>query len=151
MGLGNTKNEVKLVAARLTDRQKKKIIADYVDLESYHAVARKHKIAVSTVKRICDNSVDMKQKATQKKEQNTQDILDYMELKKDAVTQVIGRYLEALLDEERISKASPAQITTALGTLIDKWTLRYGPNEMDASEDDPITAALKEEKEHGLV
>jgi len=95
--------------------------------------------------------VDMKQKATQKKEQNTQDILDYMELKKDAVTQVIGRYLEALLDEERISKASPAQITTALGTLIDKWTLRYGPNEMDASEDDPITAALKEEKEHGLV
>ena len=127
------------MAARLTDRQKKKIIADYVDLESYHAVARKHKIAVSTVKRICDNSVDMKQKA------------DYMELKKDAVTQVIGRYLEALLDEERISKASPAQITTALGTLIDKWTLRYGPNEMDASEDDPITAALKEEKEHGLV
>ncbi len=80
------------MAARLTDRQKKKIIADYVDLESYHAVASKHKIAVSTVKRICDNSVDMKQKATQKKEQNTQDILDYMELKKDAVTQVIGRY-----------------------------------------------------------
>ena len=37
------------MAARLTDKQKKKIIADYVQLGSYNAVAKKHKIADSTV------------------------------------------------------------------------------------------------------
>lgn len=139
------------MAARLTDRQKKKIIADYVELGSYNAVAKKYQISATTVKKLVLNDCDSVEKCEQKKEQNTQDVLAYMEHRKDTVKQVIGRYLEALLDEERISKASPAQITTALGTLIDKWTLRYGPNEMDVSQDDPITAALKEEKEHGLV
>ena len=40
------------MAARLTDRQKKKIIADYVQLGSYNAVAKKHKVADTTVKRV---------------------------------------------------------------------------------------------------
>jgi hypothetical protein len=34
------------MAARLTDKQRKKIIADYVDLGSYNAVAKKHKVSV---------------------------------------------------------------------------------------------------------
>ena len=41
------------MAKHLTDRQKKKIIADYAELGSYRAVARKHKVSDGTVKRIC--------------------------------------------------------------------------------------------------
>lgn len=45
-----------------------------------------------------------------------------METKKSTVNQIIDRYLIALLDEDKIAKATPAQLTTALGTLIDKFT-----------------------------
>ena len=40
------------MAARLTDWQKKEIIADYVNMQSYNAVGKKHGVAGNTVKRI---------------------------------------------------------------------------------------------------
>ena len=66
---------------------------------------------------------DFAQIVTQKKEQNAADILAHMETKKDTVNLIIDRYLTALLDEEKIEKATPSQLTTALGTLIDKFTM----------------------------
>ena len=62
--------------AKLTDKQRKQIIADYIDLGSYRAVARKHGMNPGTIKRICTSDTEIKQKATQKKEQNTADILE---------------------------------------------------------------------------
>ena len=43
------------MAARLTDKQKKKIIADYVELGSYNAVAKIHGVSRQTVKKHCIN------------------------------------------------------------------------------------------------
>lgn len=134
------------MAKRLTDKQRKKIVTDYVELGSYNAVAKKHKVAASTVKRLCEKMPEMQQKAKHKKEQNTADILAHMESKKDAVNRVIDRYLDALLDEERIAKASPAQLTTALGTLIDKFTGIQAEISRD-EQDDPLSKALREEAE----
>lgn len=111
----------------LTDRQKKKIIADYVETENYSEVARRNKVNASTVKRVIEKHPEMREKAEQKKEQNVIDILAHMETKKEAVNKIIDRYLLALLDEERIEKATPAQLTTALGTLIDKFTQSSKP------------------------
>ena len=51
----------------LTDRQKKKIIADYLQTESYRATARLNKVSDRTVKRIVQQDVDFAQKAAQKK------------------------------------------------------------------------------------
>lgn len=116
------------MAARLTDKQKKKIIADYVEMGSYRAVAAKHKVSTDTVRRTVMRDEDTVQKVTHKKEQNTADILAHMETKKGAVTKVIDRYLDALLDKERIEKATPAQLTTAMGTLIDKFTAEKPSN-----------------------
>lgn len=114
------------MAARLTDKQKKKIIADYVELGSYNAVAKKHKVSFDTVKRVVSRDEETVKKTEQKKEQNTADILSHMETKKDTVIKVVDKYLDALLDEERIKRANPAQLTTALGTVIDKFTLAEG-------------------------
>lgn len=111
------------MAKRLTDKQRKKIIADYVETGNYSETGRKNRVNASTVKRIVDSQPDMQKKAEHKKEQNTADILAHMETKKDVVNQIIDRYLMALLDEERIDRATPAQLTTALGTLIDKFTM----------------------------
>lgn len=139
------------MAARLTDKQKKKIIADYVELGSYNGVARKYNIAPSTVKRLCDKDDKTKQKAIQKKKENTAEILAYMDTKKDVVCAIIGDYLEALRDEDKIAKATTVQLSTTLGTLIDKFAPRdkYGNAEYNNREDDPITKTLKEEFKDG--
>lgn len=135
------------MAAHLTDKQKKEIIADYVEIGSYNAVAKKHKVSVTTIKRICEKSSETKQKIIEKKEENTADILSHMEEKKDVVNQIIDTYLAALLDPERIAKANPSQLTTALGTLIDKFTMARAQIAVNEIEDDPLTKALMEEAE----
>lgn len=121
------------MAARLTDKQKKKIIADYVELGSYNAVAKKNKVSKDTVKRVVLSSEEFAQKAQQKKEQNTQDILAYMESKRNIVYEILGKALAVLNDEEKLREATPAQITTALGTLIDKWTMASEKNKEEGS------------------
>ena len=69
------------MAKRLTDRKKKKIVADYLELESYNAVAKLNSVSDSTVKRVVAESGEIKKKLEQKKEQNTKDILEYMDSK----------------------------------------------------------------------
>ena len=117
-----------MVAKHLTDKKRKKIIADYIEVNNYHATARKHNVSVSTVRRLVSADPDTARKITQKKEQNSADILSHMETKKDVVNQIIDKYLDALLDEERLAKAAPSQLTTALGTLIDKFTMMANVN-----------------------
>lgn len=117
--------------ARLTDKQKKKIVADYLETGSYRATARKNRIADGTVKRIVLECSDIEQKVAQKKEENTADILAYMESQKELVCEIIGKGLAALNDPEKLAEATPAQITTALGTLIDKWTDIKGEGKED--------------------
>lgn len=119
------------MAARLTDKQKKKIVADYLETGSYRATARKNRIADGTVKRIVLECSDIEQKVAQKKEENTADILAYMESQKELVCEIIGKGLVALNDPEKLAEATPAQITTALGTLIDKWTDIKGEGKED--------------------
>ena len=110
------------MAARLTDKQKKKIIADYVQLGSYNATAKANGVSLNTVKKIVQGNADIAEMCNQKKEQNTADILAYMDSKKDIVCEILGKGLDVLNDEEKLKEATPAQITTAIGTLIDKWT-----------------------------
>lgn len=117
------------MAARLTDRQKKKIVADYLETGSYRAAAKKNCVADGTVKRIVIGCGDIEQKVAQKKEENTADILAYMENQKGLVCEIIGKGLTVLNDEEKLKEATPAQITTAIGTLIDKWALVKGKGE----------------------
>lgn len=136
------------MAARLTDKQKKQIIADYVELGSYNAVAKKHKVSVETVKRhVLKSDKIVKKKIQKKEEENTADILAHMDTKRDMVNEIIDVYLARLLDPEVIAKATPSQLTTALGTLIDKFTMPGVPKFNEKREDDPLTKALKEEAE----
>ena len=110
------------MAARLTDKQKKKIIADYVQLGSYNATAKVNGVSLNTVKKIVQGNADIAEMCNQKKDENTADILAYMDSQKGVVCEIIGKGLAALNNPEKLAEASPAQITTALGTLIDKFT-----------------------------
>lgn len=131
------------MAARLTDKQKKKIIADYVQIGSYNAVAKIHGVSRQTVKNVVESDPQSGQKLQRKKEENTADILAYMESQKRTICEIIGKGLTVLNDEEKLKEATPAQITTALGTLIDKWVVVNGSSGTETKEDG-LSASLRE-------
>ena len=131
------------MAARLTDRQKKQILADYVQLGSFNATAKVHGVSRQTVKNIVDANGQIRQQLQQKKEENTADVLAYMESQKKVVCEIIGKGLAALNDPEKLAEASPSQITTALGTLIDKWAMVSG-SPADTAKDDALSQSLRE-------
>ena len=103
----------------LTDKQKKKILADYAVCGVYAKVAKKHKVHPSTVKRLVQKSEDkpmVTNAVAEKKE-----IARYMEDKKDMVCDLIGIYLDELMSQDRLKKAPINQIASAMGTVIDKF------------------------------
>ena len=107
---------------KLTDKQKKKIIADYVDNGNYSETARINNTTDTTVRTIIKDNKDMTlEKMEQKKQQNTKDILEYMEETKEKRKKVIDLCLEKM--EERLNKdelMNIRDISTAYGVLVDK-------------------------------
>lgn len=107
---------------KLTDKQKKKIIADYVDNGNYSETARINNTTDTTVRTIIKDNKDMAlEKMEQKKQQNTKDILEYMEETKEKRKKVIDLCLEKM--EERLNKdelMNIRDIATAYGVLVDK-------------------------------
>ena len=108
---------------RLSEKEKARILADYVLLGSYNAAAKKNKCSPNTVKRLVLGQPADVQTAQDGKNACARDILSYMDGQRDAVCNIIGKGLEALSNPEMMKNATPNQITTALGTLIDKWAM----------------------------
>ena len=130
------------MAARLTDRQKKKIVADYLELGSYNAAAKLNGVSNHTVKRVVLEVPEISEKVKQKKEENTADILAYMEGKRKAVCEIIEVGLSVLPDKIKTAK-SASEVTTALGTLIDKWSAVSG-GPADTAKEDELSKSLRE-------
>lgn len=128
------------MAARLTDRQKKKILADYVQLGSYNATAKINGCSLNTVKKLVQDNADIAELCNRKKEENAVDVLAYMESQKKVVCEIIGKGLAALNDPEKLAEATPSQITTALGTLIDKWAMMQ--EKTGGNSDDGVTVVI---------
>lgn len=84
--------------------------------------------------KIVQTNADIAEKLIRKKEENTADVLTYMESQRDMVCQIIGKGLAVLNDPAKLAEATPSQITTAIGTLIDKWTLLQEKTANDDSE-----------------
>ena len=108
---------------KLTDKQKKKIIADYISNGNYSEAARLNGVNASTVKRLVDSGYDnVQKKAQQKKEENTKDILEYMDSIADKQKEIIDLSLSAL--KEKLEKpdafTSVKDIATVYGVIYDK-------------------------------
>ena len=131
------------MAARLTDRQKQKILADYVQLGSYNATAKLNGCALNTVKKLVQTNADIAELCNRKKEENTADVLAYMDAHKDLVCSFIGKGLEMLNDHDKLASANLSQITTAMGTLIDKWAM-IGGSPANTVKDDALSQSLRE-------
>ena len=105
---------------RIKDKTRKAIIADRACGESIRAIAKKYAVSTTSVQRIIRESPELTQLVTQKKAENTADILAYMEAQKNRVCEIIDISLEVLPDKIRNAKTA-ADVTTAMGTVISKW------------------------------
>lgn len=131
------------MAARLTDKQKKKIIADYLQLGSYNAAGKLNGVSHQTVKRIVMSSPEMDKMLQEKKDQDTADILEYMNNQKKDVCEVLGICLGELKKASRYEKTPPQQIATTMAILIDKYTAFAG-GPADEAEEDDLSRSLRE-------
>ena len=133
------------MAARITEVRRKKILADYLETENYRETGRRNGVSDVTVRKLVMENSDFKRAIEAKKEQDEADIIAYMDGKRDKVCKIIALGLDALADPEKLRGATPAQITTALGTLIDKWLLLKNPQsggtaKIEIRTDDPELA-----------
>lgn len=116
------------MAKRLTDKDKKKIIADYMENQNYSETARTNNVGVNTVKRLVlsQDNEEMARKSKEKKEENTKDILEYMDSIVKDQKEVINLSLQVLKDK----LSSPDLFTNirdvaiVYGTIFDK-ALKY--------------------------
>ena len=133
------------MAARITEVRRKKILADYLETENYRETGRRNGVSDVTVRKLVMENSDFKRAIEAKKEQDEADIIAYMDSKRDKVCKILALGLDALADPEKLRGATPAQITTALGTLIDKWLLLKNPQsggtaKIEIRTDDPELA-----------
>lgn len=108
--------------AKLTDKQRKKIIAESVNGSSTRALAAKYGVSQTTIRRVLQSEPELAQKVSQKKAENTVSILAFMDSKKNDVCGLIDKLLAAMADDEKLASATVNQLATAMGIVIDKYT-----------------------------
>lgn len=133
--------------AKLTDKQKKKIVAESVNGSSMTALAKKYGVSTATIHRVVHGDEKLKEKVEQKKAENTVSILAFMDSKKNDVCGLIDKLLAAMGDEDKLAAATVNQLATAMGIVIDKYTANEAIKSSDAKETnffEAIHAAGKE-------
>lgn len=110
------------VRTKLTDKKKKLIIADYIECGNYSEVARKHKVSDTTVRKLVKSDKNCLEKIEQKKEENTQDVLEYMDTLKDRKKKIVEKLLKAIEDkaDNLDSFTNIKDVASAYGIIIDK-------------------------------
>ena len=135
-----------MARTKLTDKQKKKIIADYIQNQNYRETARINNVDRETVKKLVNEDKDFVQKLAIKKEENTQDILEYMNSIKEKQKRIIDLSLQAL--EEKLTKpdmfTNVKDIATVYGVIFDK-ALKYKEIQLKSKENEQT------EKKNGVI
>ena len=107
---------------KLTDKQKKKIIADYVDNGNYSETARLNNVTDTTVRTLVKQDSTTLKKLEEKKEENTKDMLEYLKSKNENKKRVIDLCFRAL--ENKLASpdmfTSIKDIVTVYGIIVDK-------------------------------
>lgn len=111
-----------MTLAKLSDKQKKFIIAERVEGATIRALAAKYKVTTTTIQRVLKSDTGLSQKVAEKKEENTRVVLSYMDSHKRDVCTLIGALLKELKKPERLAAAPLRELATTMGILIDKFT-----------------------------
>lgn len=111
------------MAKRLTDADKQKIIADYINNQNYSETARLNNVNVSTIKRLIDKSdyKELQRKAQDKKEETTANMLDYFVSQQTMKGRILHKLLKAIEQKSEDADINTLkELATAYGIIMDK-------------------------------
>lgn len=108
--------------AKLTDKEKKKIIADYIETQNYSETARINNVADNTVRAIVLDNKEVAEKLEQKKLENTQSTIEYMQTQHMTKKRILDKILKAIESKaENIDMFTNIRdLATAYGIILDK-------------------------------
>ena len=135
-----------MARTKLTDKQKKKIVADYVENQNYLKTANMNGIKAESVRRIVKADNSFVKKSEEKKEKDTKDILEYMDTIKEKQKRIIDLSLQALEDklESPDMFTNVKDIATVYGVIFDK-ALKYKEIQIKSKENEEA------EKKNGVI
>ena len=100
---------MKPLAAKLSDRQRREMTEDREKGMRVRDIAEKFGVSTTAVYRVLK----------QEPEPESVGVLQYMESRQEEVKEIIRKGLTVMNDEDMLKKSNPAQISSALGKLID--------------------------------
>ena len=108
--------------AKLTDLEKQQIIADYIETQNYSEVAKKYNRSVETIRNVVKDNEDVGKKLKQKKQENTQSTIEYMQTQHESKKRILDKILKAI--EEKADNidmfTNIKDLATAYGIILDK-------------------------------
>ena len=108
--------------AKLTDLEKQQIIADYIETQNYSEVAKKYNRSVETIRNVVKDNKDVGEKLKQKKQENTQSTIEYMQTQHESKKRILDKILKAIEEKtDNIDKFTNIKdLATAYGIILDK-------------------------------
>lgn len=108
--------------AKLTDLEKQQIIADYIETQNYSEVAKKYNRSVETIRNVVKDNEDVREKLKQKKQENTQSTIEYMQTQHESKKRILDKILKAIEEKaDNIDKFTNIKdLATAYGIILDK-------------------------------
>lgn len=107
---------------KLTDKEKKEIIASYVECENYSEVGRKFNISDVAVRNIIKENEETSKKLEQKHEENTEEVLEAMKKRSQRKIQLIDKIFDAM--DGKLNNidmfTNIKDLATAYGIIMDK-------------------------------
>lgn len=140
--------------AKLTDKQKKKIIADYVETQNYSETARLNNVSDVTVKDVVTKDKTTLKKLEEKKLENTQSTIEYMQTQHETKKRILDKILTAIESkaEDVDMFTNIKDLATAYGIILDKElkVLELKNRSADNSELTKLDELLKEIKKDAI-
>lgn len=108
---------------KLSDEDKAVIKTLYIEGNTQTYLANMFNVSVPTIGKVVNNKDDelLKRLKTKKDEEIALDMVSFMDSKRYLAQDFIFKCLNELLKPEKLSKARLTEITTALGTIYDKF------------------------------
>lgn len=126
--------------AKLTDKQKKEIIAYYVECQNYSETGRKFNLNESTIRSVVknknNNAKEITEMCEQKNNENTEDVLKAMKKRAKTKIKLMDKIFEAMDGKlENIDMFTNIKdLATAYGIIMDKelkiWELELKKQEI---------------------
>lgn len=112
------------MAKKKTDKEIKEIIAYYLDCNNYSETARKFGMSDTGVKKLIDreSNKESTKLLEEKKNNNTQEVMQDMDERKDTVKRILGKLLKGIEDKsDNVDMfTSIRDLAMAYGTIVDK-------------------------------